>query len=109
MYWNSQPKEIDVYAKEFIEERRKIIGHARRNLLKAQASQKQYYDQKCRINQVEFKVGDLVMLDTRRISLKHAAKDMGTPRASLRQERWDHSKLSKRLILMWQGLSYHKV
>ena len=30
---------------------------------------------------MEFKVGDLVMLDTRIISLKHAAKDMGTLRA----------------------------
>ena len=66
-----------------MEARAKIIEQARKNLLKAQATQKHYYDQKRRLNQVEFKVRDLVMLDTRIVSLKHAAKDMETKRAKL--------------------------
>jgi len=62
------------YARVFAEEKQKIICEARKNLLKAQASQKKYYDEKRRVHQIEFKKGDLVMLDTKRIPLAHATQ-----------------------------------
>ncbi|TYZ60744.1 hypothetical protein PybrP1_004931, partial [[Pythium] brassicae (nom. inval.)] len=40
----------------------------------AQASQKKYYDEKRRVHQIEFKKGDLVMLDTKRIPFAHATQ-----------------------------------
>ncbi|KAG6574445.1 Retrotransposon nucleocapsid protein [Phytophthora cinnamomi] len=72
---------LSEYANRFKDERDKIIGKAKEHLLKAQASQKKYYDQ--HRSNVQFKEGDLVMLDTRRIPLKHAAKDIDVKRAKL--------------------------
>ncbi|GMF51890.1 unnamed protein product [Phytophthora fragariaefolia] len=69
------------YANRFKDERDKIIGKAKEHLVKAQASQTKYYDQQ-RSN-VLFKEGYLVMLDTRHIPLKHAAKDIDVNRAKL--------------------------
>ncbi|KAF1314506.1 Retrotransposon nucleocapsid protein, partial [Globisporangium splendens] len=68
-------------AKTFHDEREKIIDKAKKQLKQAQESQKRYYDQK-RSN-VTFKTGDLVMLDTRRMSLQHAAQDIEVKRAKL--------------------------
>ncbi|KAE9330134.1 hypothetical protein PR003_g15390 [Phytophthora rubi] len=72
---------LSEYANRFKDERDKIIGKAKEHLLKAQASQKKYYDQ--HRSNVQFREGDLVMLDTRRIPLKHAAKDIDAKRAKL--------------------------
>ncbi|KAE8882895.1 hypothetical protein PF003_g32883 [Phytophthora fragariae] len=72
---------LSEYANRFKDERDKIIGKAKEHLLKAQASQKKYYDQ--HRSNVQFREGDLVMLDTRRIPLKHAAKDIDVKRAKL--------------------------
>jgi RNase H-like domain found in reverse transcriptase/Integrase zinc binding domain/Chromo (CHRromatin Organisation MOdifier) domain len=69
------------FAKQFKEARQKIIDMARTHLLKAQKSQKNYYDLK-RSN-VTFKQGDLVMLDTRRLPLAHAARDIDAKRCKL--------------------------
>jgi hypothetical protein len=70
---------ISENANHFKYERQKIIDKAKEHLLEAQAPQKKYYDQ--RRSDVNFKKGDLVMLDTRRIPLKHAAKDIDVKRA----------------------------
>ncbi|KAF1313198.1 Retrotransposon nucleocapsid protein, partial [Globisporangium splendens] len=80
---NSKAEErgIAEYAKIFAEERQKIVELARKNLVKAQETQKKYYDRKRRVHQVEFKAGDLVMLDTSRVSLKHAASETDMKRA----------------------------
>ncbi|KAF1315744.1 Retrotransposon nucleocapsid protein, partial [Globisporangium splendens] len=80
---NSKAEErgIAEYAKIFAEERQKIVELARKNLIKAQETQKKYYDRKRRVHQVEFKAGDLVMLDTSRVSLKHAASETDMKRA----------------------------
>jgi len=71
---NTTEKTTAEYARVFAEEKQKIICEARKNLLKAQASQKKYYDEKRRVHQIEFKKGDLVMLDTKRIPLAHATQ-----------------------------------
>ncbi|GMF25356.1 unnamed protein product [Phytophthora fragariaefolia] len=65
----------------FKDEPDKIIGKAKEHLFKAQAKQKKYYDQ--HRSNVLFKEGDLVMLDTRRIPLKPAAKEIDINRAKL--------------------------
>jgi len=57
-------------ATNFAENRKKILKNAIDNLKKAQARQKEYYDKK-RSN-VEFHEGDLVLLATRTLPLKHA-------------------------------------
>ncbi|GMF22405.1 unnamed protein product [Phytophthora fragariaefolia] len=59
----------------------RFIDKAKKHLLKAQASQKKYYAQ--HRSNVLFKDGELVMLDTRRIPLHHAAKYIDVNRAKL--------------------------
>jgi len=58
------------YAKNFAEHRRECVEMALANLDKAQSRQKEYYDKKR--SDVEFCQGDMVMLATRDIPLKHA-------------------------------------
>jgi hypothetical protein len=70
---------ISEYANRLQDERQKIIDKTKEHLLKAQSSQKKNYD--LRLSDASFKEGDLVMLDTRRIPLKHAAKDIDVKRA----------------------------
>jgi hypothetical protein len=60
------------FAKNFAEHRQEILKLAQENLKKAQARQKAYYDSKR--SKVEFHLGDLVMLATRHIPLKHAQR-----------------------------------
>jgi hypothetical protein len=72
---------ISEYANRLQDERQKIIDKTKEHLLKAQSSQKKNYD--LRLSDASFKEGDLVMLDTRRIPLKHAAKDIDVKRAKL--------------------------
>ncbi|KAF1313758.1 hypothetical protein FI667_g17051, partial [Globisporangium splendens] len=73
--------DIAEIAKNFHDDREKIIDKAKRQLKQAQEFQKRYYDQK-RSNDT-FKTGDLVTLDTRRLPLQHAAQDMEVKRAKL--------------------------
>lgn len=75
------PIDIAEFAKTFHEERQKLLDQARVQLRHAQETQKRYYDQKR--SQVEFKAGELVMIDTRRLPLRHAAQDMEVKRAKL--------------------------
>jgi hypothetical protein len=73
--------DIAEFASRFKEEKQEIIQMARKQLLKAQSIQKKYYDKK-RSN-VTFQQGDLVMVDTKRIPLKHSGKDLEDKRAKL--------------------------
>jgi hypothetical protein len=73
-------------AKNFAEHRQKVIKLAQENMKAAQDRMKKYYDQKRQ--QVEFKEGDLVLLATRDIPLRHGQQT----------SREDKSKLIPRYI-----------
>ena len=60
---------ISEYAKKFAYRRQKIIEFARKNLENAQKKQKEYYDRK--LSSVTFNAGDMVMLDSRHLNLRH--------------------------------------
>ncbi|KAH9181425.1 hypothetical protein AeNC1_016600 [Aphanomyces euteiches] len=61
---------LNEYAKNFSERRQEMIKMALENMENVQDRQKNCYDR--RRSSVEFKLGDLVMLATRNIPLKHA-------------------------------------
>ena len=64
-----------------MEQRKKLIDLARMNLQEAQARQKRYYDRKR--SDVLFKIGDLVMLDTKNLQLKQVAQGSELEKAKL--------------------------
>ncbi|KAF1314389.1 Retrotransposon nucleocapsid protein, partial [Globisporangium splendens] len=72
---------IAEYAKRFATERQKIVNQARMNLLQAQERQKMYYDRKRR--DVQFKAGDLVLLDTKNVPLKTVNANTDLKKAKL--------------------------
>lgn len=69
---NSSPSSMSnvEFAQKFALERKRLVDMARENLQDAQVRMKKYYD-RTRSN-VVFKIGDLVMLDTKNLPLKHA-------------------------------------
>ncbi|TMW66815.1 hypothetical protein Poli38472_014127 [Pythium oligandrum] len=73
------------YAKRFVDERKKLVELARKNLLAAQERQKQYYDKKRR--EVEFAEGDLVLLDTKNLPLRVAAEGAEEKKSKLAARR----------------------
>ncbi|TMW67722.1 hypothetical protein Poli38472_007394 [Pythium oligandrum] len=73
------------YAKRFVDERKKLVELARKNLIAAQERQKQYYDKKRR--EVEFAEGDLVLLDTKNLPLRVAAEGAEEKKSKLAARR----------------------
>ncbi|KAF1316912.1 hypothetical protein FI667_g15122, partial [Globisporangium splendens] len=81
------------YAKDFVAKRQEHIDMAKKNLTDAQERQKRYYDAHRRA--VDFKAGDMVMLDTRNLPLRHVTENTNatglvTRRTrALRKRRWE--------------------
>ena len=69
------------FAVNFAENRKKVLKLAIDNLRQAQQRQKAYYDK--RRSNVTFKLGDLVLLATRNLPLKHAQQVDSTERPKL--------------------------
>ncbi|DBA03764.1 TPA: hypothetical protein N0F65_005654, partial [Lagenidium giganteum] len=74
-------QDVQDYASKFATDRRKLVELARKNLLAAQERRKKYYDRKRR--EIKFSIGDLVMLDTKNLSLKHASAHTELKKAKL--------------------------
>ena len=78
---NRTPTNLAEYAKTFMDHKQEIIERARKELVKTQERQKKYYEQKR--SSVTFKTGDLVMLDTRRLPLRHSTQALDEKRAKI--------------------------
>ena len=61
------------YARQFVDERRKLVRKAQEQLLKAQERQQKYYNSKRA--EVEFKVGDFVFLRSNKVPVQHLVRD----------------------------------
>lgn len=83
------------YAQRFVNERKKLVELARKNLLAAQERQKQYYDKKRR--EVKFVEGDLVLLSTKNLSLRIAADGAKDKKNKLAAKRIGPFRISKML------------
>ncbi|DAZ94139.1 TPA: LOW QUALITY PROTEIN: hypothetical protein N0F65_010383 [Lagenidium giganteum] len=83
--WGITDLSVDEFAKNFAVQRQKRVELTRKNLVAAQERQKKYYDAKRR--DAELKEGDLVLLDTKNLSLKHAAQHSELKRAKLAARR----------------------
>jgi hypothetical protein len=70
------------YARQFAEHRRGIVEHAEQTLLDAKRKQKQCYDRKRA--EPDFKAGDLVLLKTEILTLKHVAQSTELTKAKLK-------------------------
>ncbi|KAE9103667.1 hypothetical protein PF010_g13652 [Phytophthora fragariae] len=61
------------HASRFVQHCQEAIGHARKNLLDAQAAQKKFYDKRRAEN--PFKVGDLALISTCDLNISYATAE----------------------------------